>query len=183
MTVTTTQPAVSLQKIIHPADWKGADMLESGDYIYRLSDAEIADIDQAIRGVEAEGLDIMDITRENFPLPVFGPGLAKIRDDLVYGRGLVLIRGFPVANYNRAQAAAAYFGIGCYLGRAVSQNAKGHVLGHVKKLTDVDYNVDPSERGYRTNVNQRFHADSCDMVGLMCLQTPQSGGLSSVAST
>ena len=54
MTVTTTQPAVSLQKIVHPADWKGADMLESGDYIYRLSDAEISDIDQAIRGVEAE---------------------------------------------------------------------------------------------------------------------------------
>ena len=183
MTVTTTQPAVSLQKVVHPPDWTGADMLESGDYIYQLSKAETADIDRVIRGVEAEGLDIMDITRENFPLPVFGPRLARIREDLVYGRGIVLIRGFPVANYNRAQAAAAYFGIGCYLGRAVSQNAKGHVLGHVKKLTDIDYNVDPSERGYRTNVNQRFHADSCDMVGLMCLQTPQSGGLSSIAST
>ena len=38
-------------------------------------------------------------------------------------------------------------------------------------------------RGYQTKVNQRFHADSCDVVGLMCLQTPKSGGISSVVST
>jgi hypothetical protein len=65
----------------------------------------------------------------------------------------------------------------------VSQNAKGHVLGHVKKMTDLDYNTNPNERGYRSSVNQRFHSDSCDIVGLMCLQTPKSGGLSRIAST
>ncbi|MEE8332649.1 MAG: TauD/TfdA family dioxygenase [Alphaproteobacteria bacterium] len=157
--------------------------MHSDEWIHRLSDAEIADIDAAVRGVEARGLDILEITRETFPLPVFGPALAEIRDQLLNGLGFTLIRGFPIERYNRAQAAAAFFGLGCYLGRAVSQNAKGHLLGHVKKLTDIDYNVDPNERGYRTNVDQRFHADSCDIVGLMCLQTPQSGGLSSVAST
>jgi len=73
--------------------------------------------------------------------------------------------------------------MGTYIGRAVSQNSKGHMLGHVKKLTDSDYNSDARERGYRTNVNQRFHSDSCDIVGLMVLQTPKAGGLSSIAST
>jgi hypothetical protein len=179
----TRVPAVAGQKVIDPATWTGAALKRSDDWIYRLSEAEVADVDQAVRGVEARGLDIMDITRENFPLPVFGPALGKIREELLDGLGLMLIRGFPVERYNRAQAAAAFFGIGCYLGRAVSQNHKGHMLGHVKKLTDADYNTDPSERGYRTNVDQRFHADSCDIVGLMCLQTPKSGGLSSIAST
>ncbi len=183
MMTITEQPAIAHQQVIHPADWDGREMLESEAFIYRLTDDEIADIDRAVQDVQEDGLDIMDITRENFPLPVFGPRLAELRDEIVHGRGLVLIRGFPVWEYSRAQAAAAFFGIGHYLGRAVSQNAKGHMLGHVKKLTDVDYNKDPSERGYRTNVNQRFHADSCDVVGLMCLQTPQSGGLSSLAST
>ena len=177
------EPAVPGRAVVDPADWTGAELERSEDWIHRLSDAEIADIDQAIRAVEARGLDIMEITRETFPLPVFGPALAGIREALLNGLGLALIRGFPVARYSRAQAAAAFFGIGCHLGRAVSQNAKGHVLGHVKKLTDSDYNTDPTERGYRTNVDQRFHADSCDIVGLMCLQTPQSGGLSSIAST
>jgi len=173
------------QKVIDPADWTGEELEQSDDWIYNLSEAEIADIDEAVRGVEARGLDIMDITQENFPLPVFGPALAGIRRQLLDGLGLTLIRGFPVQRYNRAQAAAAFFGIGSYLGRAVSQNAKGHVLGHVKALTDADYN-DPSNakvRGYQTKVNQRFHADSCDIVGLMCLQMPKSGGLSSIVST
>jgi hypothetical protein len=187
MSETTTriarQPAVPGQKVVDPAVWTGAELERSDHWIYRLSAAEIEDIDNAVRGVEAAGLDIMDISRETFPLPVFGAALANIREQLLDGPGLVLIRGFPVERYNRAQAAAAFFGIGCYLGRAVSQNAKGHVLGHVKKLTDSDYNVNPNERGYRTSVDQRFHADSCDIVGLMCLQTPKSGGLSSVAST
>lgn len=177
------QPATPGGKVIDPATWTGASLEASTDWIHRLSAPEIADIDQAVERVVADGLDIMEISRETFPLPVFGPTLAGIRDQLLNGLGLTLIRGFPIERYDRARAAAAFFGIGSYLGRAVSQNPKGHVLGHVKKLTDSDYNTNPNERGYRTNVDQRFHADSCDVVGLMCLQTPKSGGLSSVAST
>ena len=177
------KPAVLGQTVVDPADWTGEELARSEQWIHRLTEAEIADIDRAVRDVEARGLDILDISRETFPLPVFGPALAGIREELLNGLGLTLIRGFPIERYNRAQAAAAFFGIGCHIGRAVSQNAKGHLLGHVKKLTDADYNVNPNERGYRTNVDQRFHADSCDIVGLMCLQTPKSGGFSSIAST
>jgi len=177
------EPAVLGEKVVDPADWTGDELAASEDWIHRLTEAEIADIDQAVRRVEADGLDILDITRETFPLPVFGPALGRIREQLLNGLGLTLIRGFPIERYGRALAAAAFFGIGCYLGRAVSQNAKGHLLGHVKKLTDSDYNVNPNERGYRSSVDQRFHADSCDIVGLMVLQTPKAGGLSSIAST
>jgi hypothetical protein len=181
----TRKPCIPGQKVIDPAQWTGVALKQSEDWIHQLTGAEIADIDNAIRGVEAAELDIMDITQDNFPLPEFGPALGRIREQLLNGLGLTLIRGFPIERYNRVQCAAAYFGLGSHLGRAVSQNAKGHVLGHVKSLTDADYN-DPANagvRGYQTKVNQRFHADSCDVVGLMCLQTPKSGGLSSVVST
>lgn len=177
------RPAVPQQPVVDPAGWTKEEMERTGEWIYRLSEAEVADLDRAIGEVVARGLDIMEITRENFALPVLGPSLARIREELLNGRGFTLIRGFPVSRYNRAEAAAAFFGIGRYLGRAVSQNHKGHVLGHVKKLTDIDYNVNASERGYRTNVNQRFHADSCDIVGLLCLHPAKSGGLSSIVST
>jgi hypothetical protein len=176
-------PAVAGQPVNDPGAWIGDEMIASDRWIHRLTEAEIADIDRAIDQVVARGLDIMDITRDEFPLPVLSTRLARIRAELLDGPGIALIRGFPVDRYNRAQTAAAFFGIGRHLGRPVSQNAKGHMLGHVKKLTDIDYNTNASERGYRTNVNQRFHSDSCDIVGLMCLQTPKSGGLSSVASS
>ena len=45
--------------------------------------------------------DVLDITREAFPLPTLGPELAAIADDLVNGRGMVLLRGVPVERYGK----------------------------------------------------------------------------------
>jgi hypothetical protein len=179
------QPAAPGKPVVDPAAWTKEEMTASDEWIYHLTDEDIADLDAAIRGIEARGMDIIDITKENFPLPVLGKSLALIREELLDGRGFVLLRGFPVRNYSRAQAAAAFFGIGQHFGRAISQNKKGHVLGHVKKLTDADYNqqTHANVRGYQTNVNQRFHADSCDVVGLLCLHPSKSGGLSSIVSS
>jgi alpha-ketoglutarate-dependent taurine dioxygenase len=179
------KPAEPGKPVIDPADWTGAELNARTDWMYHLTGVELADLDRAIRDVAARGLDIMEITRDTFALPVLGPRLAEVRRQLLDGTALTLLRGFNPHDYSRAEAAAAFFGIGAHLGRAVSQNAKGHMLGHVKALTDLDYN-DPANahvRGYQTRVDQRFHADSCDIVGLMCLQTPQSGGMSSVVST
>jgi hypothetical protein len=78
-------------------------------------------------------------------------------------------------------AATAFFGLGTHLGRARSQNGKGHVLGHVQDLgLDVH---DPNVRIYQTNERQTYHTDSCDIVGLLCLKTAQSGGLSALVSS
>ncbi|HEV8189145.1 MAG TPA: TauD/TfdA family dioxygenase, partial [Pyrinomonadaceae bacterium] len=42
---------------------------------------------------------------------------------------------------------------------------------------------DPNTRIYQTRERQTFHTDSCDVVGLLCLQTAKSGGLSSLVSS
>lgn len=74
----------------------------------------------------------------------------------------------------------AYWGIGTWIGDAVSQNAKAHLLGHV-----IDQRTSPSSgtRIYQTNQAQPFHSDSCDIVGLLCLRQAKKGGASSVASS
>ena len=43
--------------------------------------------------------------------------------------------------------------------------------------------ADPNVRIYQTNERQTFHTDSCDIVGLLCLKTAQSGGLSALVSS
>ena len=91
----TREPCVPGQKVIDPAQWTGTELQQSTDWIYQLTEAEITDIDNAIRGVEAAGLDIMEITQDTFPLPAFGPALVRIRKQLLNGLGLTLIRGFP----------------------------------------------------------------------------------------
>jgi hypothetical protein len=61
------------------------------------------------------------------------------------------------------------------------QNAEGHLLGHVRDLGRSS--DDPHTRIYQTRERQTFHTDSCDVVGLLCLQTAKSGGLSSLVSS
>lgn len=175
------QPAVKLAPVVDPAGWTAAEALHTEEWIYHLSAEEIAEIGAAVAGVEALGLDIKDIRRDDFPLPTLAPVLADIRDELLEGRGYVLVRGLPITEYNAAQAGAALWGIGLYLGRAVSQNADGHLLGHVKDLGK-DYD-DPLVRGYQTGAVMGFHADPCDIVALLCLRPAKSGGASRIVSS
>jgi hypothetical protein len=92
-----------------------------------------------------------------------------------------MLRGLPVDDYTRAEQAIAYMGIGSYLGHSRSQNAKGHLLGHVKDLgLDV---TDPRVRYYQTRRRLEYHTDSIDLVGLLCLKTARAGGESFVVSS
>jgi hypothetical protein len=86
-----------------------------------------------------------------------------------------------VEQLGREGQGIAYLGLGAHLGRRISQNRSGHILGHVKDLGG-DY-ANPNTRGYMTRAEMRFHSDSCDYVGLLCLQTAKSGGESLVTSS
>jgi hypothetical protein len=104
-----------------------------------------------------------------------------VLEEVMKGRGFVLIRGLPVERWTKRQAAIAFLVVGVHLGDLRMQNAEGHLLGHVRDLGRSS--EDPNTRIYQTHERQTFHTDSCDVVGLMCLQTAKSGGLSSLVSS
>ena len=114
MSATDTNIAASLRRPIEgPSAWVGADMRgREAEWSYRLSPAEIAEIEAALKSVQARGLDIADIRREDFPLPTLGPVLDRLRGEVLDGRGFVLLRGVPVEDRPIAESAAAYWGIG-----------------------------------------------------------------------
>ena len=114
--------------------WRGAYMKESEDWIHRVSDAEIRELEHAVAGIRARRLRVPDFGQADFPLSTLAPALARIRDDVVDGRGVGVIRGLPVDRWSREESAIAYWGIGMHIGEAVTQNAFGHVLGHVKDV-------------------------------------------------
>jgi hypothetical protein len=166
-----------------PSAWVGAELARRpAEWTYELTQAEIAEIERAAAGVREAGLDLGTITRQTFPLPTLGPTLDRLRREILDGRGFVLIRGLPVAGKNLVDNAAAYLGIGSHLGHARSQNAMGHILGHVRDM-GLSAEKDPNVRIYQTTERQTFHTDSCDIVGLLCLKTARSGGLSSIVSS
>ena len=165
-----------------PSAWLGRDLRSREDeWIYRLSPNEIAEIEAATAAARACGLDIAEIRPADFPLPNLGTKLDRLREEVLNGRGFVLLRGLPVDDRPIAGSAAAYCGIGSYFGNPRSQNAMGHLLGHVRDLGLAT--SDPNVRTYQTTERQHFHTDSCDIVGLLCLKTARSGGLSSIVSS
>ena len=161
--------------------WRGSDFKSPADFTHRLTDAEIAEIDAAVQAVAERKIDPIAIGTHNFALPQLGAYLTQSRDDLLRGRGFMVLRGLPVERYAIEETAAAFLGIGAYFGKPVSQNGKGHILGHVKDLgRSVD---DPSARIYQTTHRQTFHTDSVDVVALLCLKTAKAGGLSRIVSS
>jgi hypothetical protein len=150
-------------------------------YVFELTDAHRAELDAALEHAEAHCADVLDITRDDFPLPTLGGELARLEADLVDGAGVVLIRGVDVSRYGKARASSIYWGIGNHLGRPWPQNAKGHLLGDV---TDQGKAAgDPTSRGNEIGgVAFPFHSDGSDLVGLFCLDAGASGGASVVAN-
>src|SRR5258707_11335666 len=106
----------------------------AAEWTCRLSSEQLDEIDAAVTAVRASGLDLADVRRADFPLPTLGPVLDRLRGEVLDGRGFVLLRGMRVEDRPVADSAVAYWGVGTYFGGARSQNAKGHLLGHVYNL-------------------------------------------------
>src|ERR1700719_3992231 len=161
--------------------WYGPELARRTDWIARLSKTEIAEVESAMRRLVESSFDLTSISNQDFPLPTLGARLRDVLDEVLNGRGFALIRALPVQRWSKREAAIAFLGIGVHLGHLRMQNAAGHLLGHVKDLGRSS--EDPNARIYQTKERQTFHTDSCDVVGLLCLQPAKSGGLSTVVSS
>ena len=164
------------------AAWYGPALARRPDaWTVHLKTGHIDEMEAAVQTAMAtHGEDIAAISSGTFPLPTLGPVLVSLRERLINGLGFALIRGLPIERFSRRQAATLFFGVGTHLGRARSQNAAGHILGHVrdagKAATDTDVRI------YQTRERQTFHTDSADVVALLCLKQSKSGGESLLVS-
>jgi hypothetical protein len=164
-----------------PQAWTGPAMVGRGEWRHVLGDDEVAELDDAVRDAASRPVDLVGMRAADFPLPRLAGRLAAIRRHVLHGPGFFLLRGVPVECYTPLESAIAFRGIGAHLGEALSQNGKGHVLGHVADL-GLDYGA-ATTRGYQTPAELRFHTDGGDVVGLLCLEPARSGGLSRIASS
>ena len=164
-----------------PSAWTGPDMAAHPDrWLQQLNPEALSELDQAADHFLALGKDIGEITADDFPLPTLANDVRALRGKLINGNGVAVLRGLNAAQVSRKKAAAIFCGIGAHLGLARSQNAAGHILGHVRD-TGADAR-DTKTRIYQTSARQTFHTDSADVVGLLCLQDAQEGGLSLLVS-
>ncbi|MEO8303780.1 MAG: TauD/TfdA family dioxygenase [Betaproteobacteria bacterium] len=178
-------PAGLPARLEGPDAWYGPDLAARTDWIESLSSVELDELAAAaepwLARAERDASALNRLAPADFPLPILAPRVARLRQELLHGRGFVLLRGFPVTRWGARLCAVAFYGLGVHIGHPRTQNAEGHLLGHVRDLglrSD-----DPNVRIYQTHERQTFHTDSADVVGLLCLQTAKSGGLSALVSS
>ena len=76
--------------------WHGKDLRDETSWIWRIQPEHVAEMDAALHHSKEKGLAEQDVTKDDFPRDGFAEELARMVQALEYGRGVVLMRGFPV---------------------------------------------------------------------------------------
>ncbi len=189
---TTPDIAMPAGPVVDTAAWVPGDFPDPSVWQYRFDAAELAELGAAVSHVRKSNIPLIEVDRANFPLPTLSGRLTALRHEVTDGRGFILLRGLPVDDYSRDDLAVLYWGIGLYFGYPVSQNGRGHLLGHVVGLDKGESlkkqgSENQGERRaldvYNSRSQLNFQVDLCDIVGLFCLHPAMSGGLSMIASS
>lgn len=130
------------------------------------------------RGHASAGTDASTLTADDVPLGPLEATIDRIADEVVEGRGLVLVSGIPVFELTVDEAAIVWWAIGLHLGTPVSQSVMGDRIGHVVDVSGKD----PHARAYRNASELTPHTDPADILAFLCLRPAKTGGTSRFTS-
>lgn len=174
-----------LKPVTDPACWTTDDMKARDTWRFVLSAKEIGDLQDLARRIKSKlGGDpnkLLSLEAEAFDLGNFDATLARVYSELKSGTGVALIKGLPVDALEPLDIATIYWAIGLHLGKATPNNPEGDMFGHITDLGKTQ--SDANSRGYQTRELMDYHCDQSDLVGLICLRTAKSGGVSMLASS
>ncbi|WP_157219668.1 TauD/TfdA family dioxygenase [Flavisphingomonas formosensis] len=161
--------------------WRGDRLKESGEWIYRLSDAQIDELERLGKEFLAKDPDLRSVQAEEYPLVACADAVAEWIRDVDFGRGFVLVRGLRTEEYSDALSAAIYYVLGLHMGDAIRQNEMGDLIDHVYATSDKTMD-DPTALSSKVRDKLVYHSDSSDIVALMCLRGARAGGASCLVS-
>lgn len=164
-----------------PASWRGSEIAREADWALQLTASHARELLAALRAVDQPDVSLREITRERFPLPTLSRVLAGVVDELIDGRGFALLRGLPMEGLTEKQIELMYWGVGLHVGVPIHQKTEADLLVHIRDQ-GLDRN-DPLVRGFQTNARLDYHADSSDIVGLLCVRPAKTGGVSTIVSS
>lgn len=167
------------------ANWTGAELSSDKGWQYMLGAQEIDALKTMANDIRSLVGDnpnrLMQLSKDKFNLGAFEPTMQQVYAGIKSGSGVALIKGLPIETLEQIDVAIIYWAIGIHLGQATPNNPEGDLFGHITDLGKTQ--KDPNSRGYQTREAMDYHCDQCDIVGLLCIRTAESGGVSKVASS
>ena len=158
--------------------WTGNQLSGDCTWEYPLNEGDRIELGAALEKVKEVNLE--HITQDMFPLPGLSGRLASLSQDLRFGRGFALVRGFPVDNFKYEDIERMYWGLCTHLGVGLTQNGDGSFIHYV---TDGKLRPNQGRRGVGFPKESKLHIDLTDIVSLLCVQQAPDAPASRVASS
>lgn len=168
-----------------PRLWTAETVGTPATWTHPLPDTLVAALTAIVQKRDRADAPITELRLSGDEHAALGGDLADARRELNQGRGFVVLDRLPMGASSPRTAVAVYWLMGQLLGEPVVQNVQGTLLYDVR---DGGQDVAQGARFSVTNYESSFHTDNSfgetvvDYVGLLCLATAQSGGMSQVVS-
>ena len=166
------------KQITGPMAWTGEDDLSKEDFVFPLGKAHVAALREVLTRVEDVPRD--EITAEMCRHSDLDEALAAVYEELIRGRGLAVIRSVPVEDYAREEIEKIYWAIMTHFGNLLSNTSLGHRMVPVQEEQLPD--GVQAARGTKSSAELAMHNDGGDLLGLLCVHEPVSGGQSQFSS-
>ncbi|KAL2681237.1 hypothetical protein Neosp_008845 [[Neocosmospora] mangrovei] len=185
----TTLPEGFPKELVSDLVWDGKDLADKYDWNYHLTEADIEEIDEALKNFKSLSLPLGYISQKTFVLPKLHDKLRAISKEIHQGHGFKVVRGVPVDKYTREENIIVYAGISSHIapvrGRQDHQYEGKRADVAVAHIKDITREVDAHRIGAPayTTEKQVFHTDSGDVIALFALGEAEEGGQSYLSSS
>jgi hypothetical protein len=159
----------------HPAAWLGKDLTKD-DISFDLNTRHLDAFERVLLDAKRQGITWRTASDEDFTLNDICDDIQLIADEVLDGRGVVILRGWPVERFSPDELGLLFWAVGKQIGRPVIQNWQGDRLIYVRDLGVA------TERGSTSNKELPLHTDFHSVVGLLAIQKAKEGGISRIVS-
>src|SRR5215467_3708815 len=75
----TRRPAEAMQPVVDPAGWSPDSLTDVSRWSYQITARDADELAEGIAAVRRNGVAVVDVAREHFPLKAFGDVLLDVR--------------------------------------------------------------------------------------------------------
>ncbi len=178
-------PLMLHEPLTGPGAWRADTIDPPASWYYTLPAEAWAALDKAVAAPRRQSCPVTELTASADLRALCNPALRPVLQALENGRGFAVIDRVPLDRFSSLEAQGIYWLVGQLLGTPFAQNVQGTLLYDVR---DTGQDVQYGARFSVTNAESSFHTDNSfgsevlDYVGLLCLRTACSGGLSQMVS-
>lgn len=162
-----------------PMAWTGADITSTDQIAFDLTARHIAALETLLARTADRERDELTLEDARHP-DLDGDLRSGVYEQLMFGRGLVVVRGFPCDQHDIEDLERIYWLVCSHLGYLVAHTSLGSRMVRVQEEILPD-GVQPA-RGTKSSGELAMHNDAADILSLLCVHQAKEGGESQFAS-